>query len=113
MLKQQDLLLICYRRMFENDENRFFLGKVDAYENGIVKVTGHSFLRDGMSGQMTEKSSQTTKIMSISSGSLIVYLLPDNLDVNALRFEQKMMKLTLLDDNGFNLDLTEKSFHTS
>lgn len=113
MLKQQDLLLVCYRRLFANDENRFFLGKVDAYENGIVKLTGHSFLRDGMTGQMTEKSSQTTKIMSISSGSLIVYVLPDGVNMDALRFEQQMMKLTLLDDNGFSLDLTEKSFRAS
>ncbi|HSG51473.1 MAG TPA: hypothetical protein VLA40_05155, partial [Rheinheimera sp.] len=77
------------------------------------KLTGHSFLRDGMTGQMTEKSGQTTKIMSISSGSLIVYLLPDSVNMDALRFEQQMMKLTLLDDNGFSLDLTEKSFRAS
>lgn len=113
MLKQQDLVLVCYRRLFANDENRFFLGQVDGYENGIVKLTGHSFLHDGMTGKMTEKSSLATKIMSISSGSLIVYLLPDNVDINALRFEQQSMKLTLVDDSGFCLDLTEKSFRAS
>jgi len=113
MLKNNDKLLVCYRRLFSNDENRFFLGTVDEYDNGLVKLTGHSFLRDGMTGQMTEKSSPTTKIMSLSSGSLIVYLLPDNVNMDTLHFVQQKMKLCLMDDQGFSLDLTEKAFRTS
>lgn len=113
MLKNNDNLLICYRRLFANDENRFFLGKVNAYENGLVKLTGHSFLRDGITGQMNEKSSETTKIMSLSSGSLIVYLLPDSVSIDTLHFVQQKMKLTLVGENGFSMDLTEKSFRSS
>ena len=108
MLESGDLLLICYRRLFSNDENRFFLGKVDDYQAGIVKITGHSFLRDSVTGKMAEKSDLATKILSISSGSLIVYQLPSTLVLADLRFEQKMMQLILLDDHGFSLDLTEK-----
>ncbi|KKO45920.1 hypothetical protein WG68_07875 [Arsukibacterium ikkense] len=110
MLESGDLLLICYRRLFSNDENRFFLGTVDDYQAGIVKITGHSFLRDSVTGQMAEKSDLATKILSISSGTLIVYQLPATLALHNLRFEQKMMKLTLLDDQGFALDLTEKTY---
>ena len=108
MLTSGDNLLVCYRRLFSNDENRFFLGKVDDYQAGIVKITGNSFFRDGVTGKMTEKSDQVTKILSISSGSLIIYQLPSSLVLANLRFVHQMTQLTLLDDQGFSLDLTEK-----
>ena len=113
MLKNNNTLLVCYRRLFQNDEIRFFLGVVDDYESGLVKLTGHSFLRDSITGQMTEKSGQTTKIMSLSSGSLIVYLLPDSVNLETLHFVQQKMRLSLVDNSGFSLDLTEKSVRTS
>lgn len=113
MLESGDILLICYRRLFSNDENRFFLGKVEAYEAGIVKLTGHSFLRDSVTGQMAEKSGLATKLLSISSGSLIVYQLPSTLQLANLKFVHQMMKLTLVDDQGFSLDLTEKIYRQS
>jgi hypothetical protein len=113
MLNTGDILLVCYRRLFANDENRFFLGKVDAYDAGIVKLSGHSFLRDAVSGHMAEKSGLVSKIFSISSGSLIVYQLPATLQLDQLRFEQHMLKLSLVDDNGYSLDLTEKLYRQS
>ncbi|MCT6698163.1 hypothetical protein [Rheinheimera sp. 4Y26] len=113
MLKNNDKLLVCYRRLFINDENRFFLGTVDEYDNGLVKITGHSFLRDGITGQIAEKSSQATKILSISAGSLIVYLLPDSVDIDKLHFSQQKLKICLTDGQDFSLDLTEKSLRPS
>jgi len=110
MLNTGDILLVCNRRLFANDENRFFLGKVDAYDAGIVKITGHSFLRDAVSGHLTEKSGPASKILAISSGSIIVYQLPATLELSKLRFEHHMLKLALVDDNGFSLDLTEKVY---
>lgn len=110
MLEAGDTLLVCYRRLFANDDNRFFLGKVDAYDAGVVKLTGHSFLRDTVSGQMAEKSSLMTKLLSISSGTLLIYQLPANVELAKLRFEHKLMKLSLVDDAGFSLDLSEKLY---
>lgn len=113
MLEAGDILLVCYRRLFANDDNRFFLGKVDAYDTGIVKLTGHSFLRDAVRGEMTEKSSLTTKLLSVSSGTLIIYQIPTHVELAKLRFEHKLTKLSLVDDAGFMLDLSEKMFHQS
>lgn len=113
MLETGDLLLVCLRRLFPTDDNRFFLGKVEAYDAGIVKLTGHSFLPDNVTGRMVEKSSLTTKLLSISSGTLIIYQLPAHLDLTKLRFEHHLMKLSLLDDAGFNLDLSERMYRQS
>ena len=42
VLKEGDNILVAHRRLFEKDEVRFFVGRVDAYEAGIVKAPGHS-----------------------------------------------------------------------
>jgi hypothetical protein len=44
MLKEGDKILIAHRRLFEKDDVRFFVGRVDAYE----AATGHSYVRDIM-----------------------------------------------------------------
>ena len=76
LLNEGDKILVAHRRLFARDEARFFLGRVDAYEAGVVKVTGHSYVRDMFAGKMLEKAELRTKLLSLSSGTLMVYLLP-------------------------------------
>ncbi|MCC5826871.1 hypothetical protein [Alkalimonas sp.] len=108
MLQPNTLVLISYRRLFQEDDSRFFLGKVEAYQDGIVKVCGHTILKDGVSGTMKEKSDCRTKLFSISSGTLIVYELPANLQLNDLHFHSQGIRLTLTDHASFSMDLTER-----
>jgi hypothetical protein len=76
LLKEGDKILVAHRRLFEKDEVRFFVGRVEVCESGIVKATGHSYLRDALRGQLVEKADERTKILSLSSGTLVVYQLP-------------------------------------
>ncbi|MDP4530147.1 hypothetical protein Q3O59_14050 [Alkalimonas delamerensis] len=108
MLQPKSLVLINYRRLFPEDDSRFFLGEVEAYQDGIVKVSGHTILRDGVSGTMKEKSDRRTKLFSISSGTLIVYELPANLQLSDLHFQSKGVRLSLTDQASFSMDLTER-----
>jgi hypothetical protein len=73
ILKEGDKILVGHRRLFDKDAVRFFIGQVEAFEAGLVKTTGHSYVRDAMGGQVVEKAEQRTKILSLSSGTLIVY----------------------------------------
>jgi hemoglobin-like flavoprotein len=45
-LKEGDKLLIVHRRLSGEDNPRFFVGAVNAYEVDIAKAVGNSFLRD-------------------------------------------------------------------
>jgi hypothetical protein len=109
LLKEGDKILVAHRRLFEKDEVRFFVGRVDAYEAGIVKVTGHSFIRDAKGGRVIEKADARTKILSLSSGTLLAYQLPAAVQVDALTFTGQDDRLALTDGKGFTMNLAEHS----
>jgi hypothetical protein len=87
ILKEGDKLLVAHRRLFEGDECRFFVGRVDAYEDGVVKATGRTFVRVVTGGRVIEKPEERTKILSLSSGTLMVYQLPESVPLEALKFK--------------------------
>lgn len=107
ILQEGNKILIAHRRLFEKDQARFFVGEVNAYEAGIVKATGHSFLRDMMGGRLVEKAEPRTKILSLSSGTYLVYQLPDNLLIDSLTFTTDDGTLCLTDGAGFTMNLSE------
>src|SRR4051812_30451811 len=110
ILQEGDKLLVVHRRLFESDEARFFIGVVDGYESGIVKVTGFSWIREQFAGSFVEKKDPRTKIFSISSGTLMVYELPNQLDPKTARFESDHEGRLWLVDTGFKMNLSEKEY---
>jgi hypothetical protein len=108
MLEQGEKLLIVHRRLFEKDTPRFFVGEVQAYEQGIVKVKGYTFVKDLFTGSMKKKSDLRTKVMSIVSGTLIVYQLPVTVLLDSVRFNlDKDGELLLTDGGSFSMDMSE------
>lgn len=101
-------VLIVHRKLFPEDATRYFIGTVEGYESGTAKVTGHSFGRDQMSGEVLRKSEARTKIFSIASGTLIVYQLPDETNLSKTKFtHEKDGRISLSDGKNLFLDLTE------
>ena len=107
VLKPGDKVLIVHRRLFEKDSTRFFVGAVEEYEAGLAKVTGFSFSRDMMTGLVHKKDDLRTKIVAIGSGTVLVYLLTGDPQIDKLHFVQSGSKLKLIDFNGFEMDFTE------
>ena len=109
LLNKGDTILVANRRLFETDESRFFIGSVDEYEAGIVKATGRSYVRDVMSGRMIEKADKRTKILSLSSGTFLIYQIPGAPSPDAMKFTEEEGRLSLTNEKGFRMDLTERS----
>lgn len=104
-----DRILIAHRRLFEKDQPRFFTGIVEHYENGIARVFGYSWIRDQLAGKIYKAADQRTKVISISSGTLLVYVLPSTLDAQALSIEQHANgDVTVTDGKDFTMDMTER-----
>ena len=98
VLTPGDKLAIACRRLFLRDRLRFSIGTVEAYEEGIARVAGHSWIHDPFAGTDVRKESAARKVLSIVSGTLLVYVLPPEIKVDALHLD--------LHDNG-NLDLCD------
>ena len=108
MLEQGEKLLIVHRRLFEKDTTRFFVGEVQAYEQGIAKVKGYTFVKDLFSGNMKKKPDLRTKIMSLVSGTFIVYQLPVTVLLDSVDFHlDQDGGLVLADEGGFSMDVSE------
>ena len=108
MLEQGEKLLIVHRRLFEKDTSRFFVGEVQVYEQGIAKVKGYTFVKDLFSGNMKKKSDLRTKIMSLVSGTFIVYQLPVTVLLDSVDFHlDQDGGLVLKDEGEFSMDVSE------
>jgi hypothetical protein len=107
ILTQGDKIVVVHRRLFPDDEVLYFVAAVDEYEGGMIKATGHSFLWDQSNGVMVEKNKARTKIMAISSGLLLVHLLPGSVVFDALNFAVIDGSLNLSDGARFAMNMAE------
>jgi len=108
IVQKSDVLLLCHRRLFAEDLPRFFVGNVDHCEDGMVLISGYSWIRDSMSGVLSRKADLRTKVVSLLSGTTLVYQLPRDIDITALTIDSRdHQQLLLLDGKGFSMDITD------
>ena len=108
LLSKGSKLLVCHRRLFPEDHIRLFFGSVEEYCEGLAKVSGFTWTRDPTHGYQ-RKSDRRTKIVSISSGNLIVYQIPDEVDVEDVRIDQPGGHTVVATDGAkFRMDLSER-----
>ncbi|MDH3719528.1 MAG: hypothetical protein OES79_15510, partial [Planctomycetota bacterium] len=86
---------------------RFFVGEVLDYQAGIVKVSGYSFVREMTSGEVLRKDDPRIKLISITSGMVLLYQLPDETEVSAVAFESQDGDTRLTDGKHVNMNMSE------
>ena len=77
-------VLVCHRRLFVEDQARYFFGVVEDYCEGVAKVSGFTWTRDPTQG-FQRKPDRRTKLIAVASGSVIVYELERETDLEAIR----------------------------
>jgi hypothetical protein len=108
LLSEGARLLVCHRRLFPEDHPRYFVGVVEGYADGVVKVSGFTWARDTSRG-FQRKTDRRTKLISIAAGNLIVYELPRETDVEDIRIEQPGGHVVIATDGKkFRMDLSER-----
>ena len=106
-------ILVCHRRLFNEDQPRYFVGVVKACDGAIVKVAGFSWTRDPAAG-FVRKEDERTKIVALSSGMVLVYELPMEVDVERVRIDQPGgHAVVLTDGRSFRMDLAERQIRTA
>lgn len=109
ILKSQDRVLVAHRRLFKGDDTRYFIGFVDAYGDGVARVTGYTWVRDSASGDFFRKDDERTKLVAIAAGTVIVYQLPESVDMGALTMKFEPNGLFLEDGDDFRMNLSEST----
>lgn len=112
MLETGDNLLVVHRRLFERDHSRFFVGRVEAYQDGVVRIRGYSFARDTTDGNVCRKEQCHTKLYAIGSGTLITYLISSDVNIDHVKMEPCDEGLCLTDGQNFSMNISEWIHHT-
>ncbi|MHC4878440.1 MAG: hypothetical protein ACYTGL_18490 [Planctomycetota bacterium] len=107
LLEPGDRLLVVHRRLFERDEARFFLGEVEAFESGVIRINGYSFVRDSFLATVRRKAEPRTKLLSLTSGTLLVYVLPRSIDIGQTELRCDDAEMLLTDGDNFSMNLSE------
>ena len=111
VLENGCIVLVVHRRLYADDPIRYFAGMVEGYEAGVARVTGYSWIADPFGGWVVRKEERRTKILSISSGTLLVYQLPSDIRVEDIRIERDKSGQIALSAQKFRMDLTERLIH--
>ena len=107
ILEPGNKILASHRSLFAQDEQRFFVGEALSYESGVVKLRGYSFVVDSTRGVVLRKDDPRVKVISLQTGSLIVYQLPETLPVEAVHFELGAGAFVITDGGDISVNLTD------
>jgi hypothetical protein len=64
-------------------------------------------VRDVVSGTVVKDGEARTKILSLASGTLIVYILPEEVSLAAIQFTYEEGQLSATDGKDFTMNLSE------
>lgn len=98
---------IIHRRLFEHDPHRHFVGTVEAYDAGVLRVNGHVFSVDPLTFQFVRRADPRTRIVSASSGEVIINVLPASVKLDKVRYKQEANVLRVTDGSEWHLDISE------
>jgi len=109
IVQKSDILLLCHRRLFAEDIPRLFVGSVDNCEDGLILISGYSWGREKVTGLLIRKDDIRTKVVSLISGTTLVYQLPRDTDMTKLTIETgEHQQLILHDGKNLSMDITDR-----
>lgn len=107
LLRVGEKVHLIHRRHFEAEPHRHFVGVVDAYEAGLLRVTGHVFTVDAMTFQFVRRPDLRTRIVSAVSGEIIINILPPSVNLEKVVYRQETGLLRVTDGSDWHLDISE------
>lgn len=87
LLKPGEKLHVIERRTFDGDARRHFVGEVESVTDVAVRVTGYTFVCNPMTGNFDRREPVRTRIIPLAASGVVVYVIPEDIEVAAVRYE--------------------------
>lgn len=107
ILQKGEKIHVVLRRHLEKEPQRHFAGTVEAYENGVARVTGHVFAVDLVKAVFFRRPELRTRIISLVSGDALVNVLPPSVDLEKIVYKQENKSLRVTDGSDWHLDISD------
>lgn len=93
---------------FEGQPRRAFIGVVEAYEHGVARIRGRSWLFDPHQGVYLPKEDDRVRLISVTSGRYVFNVLPPETDLGAIQYHLRPDGALILTDGGaLMMDVSE------
>jgi hypothetical protein len=108
LLRPGEKIHVIHRRQFEKEARRHFVGEVESYEHGLARASGYVFVVDDLNKHMfVKRPDRRTKLIAISSGDVIVNVIPESVEVESVAYELKDRSLVVTDGRAWTMDVKE------
>lgn len=108
LIRVGEKIHVTERRRFESDLRRHFVGEVIAVSGGSLRARGYVFILNTGSGIFERKPEVRTRLVSTVDANNIINILPDNVDLDAVRYDfDAGRRLAVTDGGAFHLDINE------
>ncbi len=106
-IRDGDHILVIDRKLFNDDNTRFFVGTVEEYDEGIVRLRGFPFHLSPYEVTGVERhGEQRTRVLAIS-GDVLLYLLPRESEIDKMQLRRSHKSLQMTDGAAVTIDLSE------
>ncbi|MFH1717736.1 MAG: hypothetical protein ABIF19_10320 [Planctomycetota bacterium] len=110
VLEQGERVHVIFRRLFEMDLRRHFIGEIVAVGDSTVKVRGRAVVLDSTTNQYEIKADTRTRIVSLTDALNVINILPPEASIDDVKYVMSHDKrLTVTDGETFTLDINEFS----
>lgn len=107
ILSPGEKIHMMMRRRFDKDIRRHFAGEIEAYENGVARARGHVFVLDDLNKHsFVKRPDKRTRLIPITDAELIVNVLPQSVNLDAIHYVLKDGSLTVT-DGEWRMDIKE------
>ena len=95
------------RKLFAEDNTRFFVGVVEEYDDRVIRLRGFPFHLSPYEVTGVERhGEQRTRVLSMS-GDILLYMLPRETDLEKMQLRRSPKSLQITDGGAVTIDLSE------
>ena len=107
ILKTGEKILIIHRQLFDGDARRHFVGTVEMCDGTLARVNGYLFALETKLNQFVKRDTLRTRIIPLDCGSVIVNVLPEQVQIEKVTYKHRTGGDILVSDGGdWHLDIT-------
>jgi hypothetical protein len=106
-VRDGDNILIIDRKLFHDDNTRFFVGVVEEYDDGVVRLRGFPFHLSPYEVTGVERHGEERLRVVAVSGDVLIYLLPRETEIAKMQLRRSPKSLQLTDGGAVTIDLSE------
>lgn len=106
-IRDGDKILVVDRKIFHDDNTRFFVGVVEEYDDGVVRVRGYPFHLSPYEVTGVERHGEERVRVIAIAGDILLYLLPRETEVAKMQMRRSPKSLQMTDGGAVTIDLTE------